>query len=54
MQDTYAVTLKIKRYDPETKKTWLQDYHLKARRKLRFTDLVRRINNELAPTLAWN
>ena len=54
MQELYHITLTIKRYDPEEKKTWLQDYNLKAGRILRFTDLFRRINNELDPTLAWN
>jgi succinate dehydrogenase / fumarate reductase iron-sulfur subunit len=54
MQAEYHITLKIKRYDPETKRTWLQDYNLQAGRILRFTDLFRKINNELDPTLAWN
>jgi succinate dehydrogenase / fumarate reductase iron-sulfur subunit len=54
MEDSYKITLKIKRYDPDTKKSWLQDYTLTAGRVLRFTDVFRRINNELDPGLAWN
>ena len=54
MQDTYRITLKIKRYDPDNKRTWVQDYELEVGRILRFTDLFRRINSEIDPTLAWN
>jgi succinate dehydrogenase / fumarate reductase iron-sulfur subunit len=54
MKESYRLTLKIKRYDPDTKKSWLQDYELEAGRILRFTDLFRKINNEMDPTLAWN
>ena len=54
MKETYDLTLKIKRYDPDTKKSWIQEYRLKAGRILRFTDVLRQINNEQDPTLAWN
>jgi len=54
MQEAYKITLRIKRYDPDSERTWLQDYDLEAGRILRFTDLFRKINNELDPTLAWN
>lgn len=54
MKESYAITLRIKRYDPDTKRHWVQDYPLEAGRILRFTDLFRKINNELDPTLAWN
>ena len=54
MQEAYKITLKIKRYDPYTERTWVQNYDLEAGRILRFTDLFRKINNELDPTLAWN
>jgi succinate dehydrogenase / fumarate reductase iron-sulfur subunit len=54
MQEAYKITLKIKRYDPDSEKTWIQDYDLEAGRILRFTDLFRKINTELDPTLAWN
>ena len=54
MQATYDITLKIKRYDPDTGKRWTQEYPLKAGRILRFTDLFRKINDESDPTLAWN
>ena len=50
----YQITLKIQRYDPEEKQTWVQTYHLEAGRILRFVDLFRKINNEQDPTLAWN
>ena len=49
----YTITLKIKRYNPETKKSWFQDYTLQAGRILRFTDLFRKINSEIDPTLSW-
>ena len=54
MEDSYKITLNIKRYDPDIKRTWVQDYDLHAGRILRFTDLFRKINNEIDPTLAWN
>ena len=54
MQKSYTITLKIKRYDPDSQRTWVQDYDLEAGRILRFTDLLRKINNEMDPTLAWN
>jgi succinate dehydrogenase / fumarate reductase iron-sulfur subunit len=54
MSRVYRITLKVKRFDPDTKKTWVQDYELEAGRILRFTDVFRKINNELDPTLAWN
>lgn len=46
--------MKIKRYDPETKRSWKQEYRLRAGRILRFVDLFRRINDEQDPSLAWN
>ena len=54
MKQTYRITLKVKRYDPDNKKSWVQDYELEAGRILRFTDVFRKINRELDPTLAWN
>jgi len=54
MENIYNITLKISRYDPDSKKSWVQDYRLEAGRILRFTDLFRKINNEIDPTLAWN
>jgi len=54
MQDTYEIVLKIRRYDPDEGRSWIQTYHLKAGRILRFTDLFRKINTEIDPTLAWN
>ena len=50
----YQITLKIQRYDPEEKRSWVQAYDLEAGRILRFVDLFRQINDEQDPTLAWN
>jgi succinate dehydrogenase / fumarate reductase iron-sulfur subunit len=49
----YELTLKIHRYDPDTQRSWIQDYRLEAGRILRFVDLFRKINDEQDPTLAW-
>ena len=50
----FNITLKIARYDPDNKRSWVQTYELEAGRILRFTDLFRKINNEIDPSLAWN
>lgn len=54
MDVNYKLILKIRRYDPDTKESWVQDYVLEVGRILRFTDLFRKINNELDASLAWN
>ncbi|NVM56648.1 MAG: succinate dehydrogenase/fumarate reductase iron-sulfur subunit [Desulfobacterales bacterium] len=54
MSKEYDLTLKISRYDPDTRRSWVQDYHLNAGRILRFVDLFRKINDEQDPTLAWS
>ena len=54
MQEIYKIVLKIRRYDPESDRSWIQNYQLETGRILRFTDLFRKINTELDPTLAWN
>lgn len=54
MKEIYGLELKIRRYDPDESKSWLQSYSLEAGRILRFTDIFRKINKELDPTLAWN
>jgi len=54
MQETYTIILKVSRYDPDEERAWVQDYEIEAGRILRFTDLFRKINTELDPTLAWN
>ena len=51
---SYKITLKIQRYDPEEKRSWVQAYNLEAGRILRFVDLFRQINDEHDPTMAWN
>ena len=54
MAKEFKITLQIKRYDPEEKRSWLQAYNLEAGRIQRFVDLFRQINDEQDPTLAWN
>ncbi len=54
MKESYSLIFNIKRYDPETGKSWFQEYRIEAGRILRFTDVLRKINKELDPTLAWN
>ena len=54
MPETFDLFLKIRRYDPRTKRSRVQGYDLKAGRILRFVDLFRRINEDLDPSLAWN
>jgi succinate dehydrogenase / fumarate reductase iron-sulfur subunit len=54
MSEEHHITLKVKRYDPDTGRSWVQDYILKAGGILRFVDLFRKINDEQDPTLAWS
>lgn len=54
MENSYHLTLNIHRYDPDTKRAWVQEYRIEAGRVLRFVDLFRQINAELDPTLAWS
>ena len=54
MAKSYDLVLKIQRYDPDTKKTWVQEYKVNAGRIQRFVDLFRKINDEQDPTLTWN
>ena len=54
MQETYLLTLNIKRYDPDKNKSWVQQYQIEVGRILRFVDVFRKINSELDPTLAWS
>ncbi|UCE51657.1 MAG: succinate dehydrogenase/fumarate reductase iron-sulfur subunit [Desulfobacterales bacterium] len=53
-QQSYNLTLKIRRFDPDSKRSWIQDYHVEAGRILRFVDLFRKINDEQDPNLAWS
>ena len=53
MTSTYDITLNVHRFDPDSKKSWVQTYTLPAGRIQRFVDLFRRINSEIDPTLAW-
>jgi len=54
MENAYQLTLRIHRFDPDEKRSWIQTYRLEAGRILRFVDLFRKINEEQDPTLAWN
>ena len=53
MSELYPITLEISRYDPETNLAWSQTYHVEAGGILRFVDVLRKINDEQDPTLAW-
>jgi len=53
MPESYTITLEVKRYDPDTKLTWMQAYQLEVSGILRFVDVLRKINDEQDPTLAW-
>jgi succinate dehydrogenase / fumarate reductase, iron-sulfur subunit len=50
---TYNLTLRVRRYNPDKKKSWMQTYQMKARRIMRFIDLLRKVNEEQDPTLVW-
>ena len=53
-KQTYTLTMKIHRYDPDTGRVWIQDYQLEAGSVLRFVDLFRKLNDTQDPTLAWS
>ena len=53
MSTMYTIRLNIQRYDPETKRSWVQAYSLEVSGMLRFTDVLRKINQEQDPSLAW-
>ncbi len=53
MADEYELTLKVRRYDPDARRSWVQEYELAAGRILRFVDLFQKINDEQDPTLTW-
>ena len=50
----YSLTLKIRRFDPQTQVTGRQIYRMEAGGVQRFVDLFRTINDTQDPTLAWN
>lgn len=54
MEKSCQITLRIHRYDPDTERSWIQEYRLNAGRILRFVDLFRTINDEQDPSLTWN
>jgi len=54
VSDSYQLELKVHRYDPQNNRSWVQTYKIMAGRILRFTDLLRKINQEQDPSLAWN
>lgn len=51
---TYALTLKIRRFDPQTQAHSRQTYTVEAGGVQRFVDLLRLINETQDPTLAYN
>ena len=53
-KQTYNLTLKIHRFDPETERAGIQVYQFEAGRILRFVDLFRKLNDTQDPTLAWS
>ena len=53
MPESYDITLEISRYDPESHLSWIQTYQIEAGGILRFVDVLRKINDEQDPTLAW-
>lgn len=48
------ITLNIRRYDPDQDRTWWQKYQVSAGEIMRFVDVLRTINTEHDPSLAWN
>ena len=54
MSETYAITLEITRFDPETHLSWVQTYQVEAGGILRFVDVFRKINDDQDATLAWS
>jgi len=53
MSDLHTITLEISRYDPDANLSWIQSYQVEVRGILRFVDVLRKINDEQDPTLAW-
>ena len=53
-RNTYSLTLKIRRFDPQTQIAGRRTYRVEAGGVQRFVDLFREINNTQDPTLAWN
>jgi len=53
MSNFYNITLEINRYDPDTQLSWIQTYQVEVGGILRFVDVLRKINDEQDPTLAW-
>lgn len=54
MNQTYFITLRIQRFDPDTGRSWKQSYPLEVGRIQRFVDVFRKINEDHDATLAWN
>jgi succinate dehydrogenase / fumarate reductase iron-sulfur subunit len=54
MSEPHSITLVINRYDPDTRQSWIQTYRVEVGGILRFVDVLRKINDEQDPTLAWS
>lgn len=53
MSEEHEISLKVRRFDPESGRKWVQTYSLQVGGILRFTDVFRKINLEHDPTLTW-
>jgi len=54
MSDIIELNLAIRRFDPDSGRSWLQKYQLRVSPILRLVDVLRKINSEQDPTLAWS
>ncbi|MDZ7760513.1 MAG: succinate dehydrogenase/fumarate reductase iron-sulfur subunit [Desulfovermiculus sp.] len=54
MSRSYTLNLHILRFDPDSGNQWFQDYQISVGPILRFVDVLRKINDEQDPSLAWN
>ena len=53
MSRRIELTLHVHRYDPEQERSWVQTYTPEVGEMMRFTDVLRKINEEIDATLAW-
>jgi len=54
MTPVYDLTLHIHRSSPDREKPWFQTYQVEAGPIMRFVDVLRKINDEIDPSLTWN
>lgn len=53
MESTYRLSLAVTRCNAADGRKWIEEYTVEAGRNMRFVDVLRKINNEQDPTLAW-